>query len=173
MERREALKILAMASGSLVALPSWALGWNAKHIGIPSSVFTRAEEALISAVADTIIPEKDSIGALPVGVDRFLIRLLDRCYETDVQNNVKVQLKNLDDATRQAAGIGFTDCSQEQREKLLLTFSESPDENRREFFDLLKSETIRGFRTSQVVMEEYLGYELMPGHYDGNVDVDA
>ena len=37
----------------------------------------------------------------------------------------------------------------------------------------MKSETIRGFNTSQKVMQEYLGYKVAPGHYYGSVDVKA
>lgn len=173
MDRREALKILAMASGSLVALPSWALGWDKKSVALRSTVFTADEESLISAVSDTIIPEKNSVGALPVGVDNFLVRLLDQCYETDVQNNVKNQLKQLDESANQTAGNRFSACSQEERETLLLAFSDSEDKNKQAFFDLMKSETIRGFRTSQVVMEEFLGYELMPGEYNGAANVNV
>lgn len=173
MKRRDALKTIMMASGGLIALPSWAMGWNAKHMALPSSAFTEAEQTLISAVADTIIPEKDSIGALPVGVDKFLIRLFDECYEQDVQDNIKTQLKNLNEAAQNATGGEFPSGTQGQREEWLLTFSKSENPAQSEFFNLVKSETIRGFRTSQVVMEEYLDYEVMPGHYDGSVDVET
>jgi hypothetical protein len=43
----------------------------------------------------------------------------------------------------------------------------------KDFFDLMKSETIRGFNTSQKVMQDYLGYKVAPGHYYGSVDVKS
>lgn len=173
MDRREALKTLAIASGGLIALPSWAMGWNAKSISFQPSVFTETEQALIACVADTIIPEQNSIGALSVGVDQFLVRLFEQCYEEDIQENIKNRLKKLNDLSGQANDMAFEECSQLQREELLLAFSESEDEGDTDFFNLMKSETIRGFRTSQIVMQNYLKYDLMPGHYDGCVDIIA
>jgi hypothetical protein len=49
----------------------------------------------------------------------------------------------------------------------------STNKAEKDFFDLIKSETIRGFNTSQKVMQEYLGYKVAPGHYYGSVDVKA
>jgi hypothetical protein len=167
VNRREALKTLAVASGGLVALPGWAMGWSPERIPGLRSTFSAVEQATISAVADTIIPEKDSIGALALGVDRFLVALIERCYEVDVQQNVSTQLRVLDGLAREETGGSFRDGDRPQRERLLLSLRASDDSARRDFFDLMKAETIRGFRTSRVVMEQYLGYKVMPGFYDG------
>lgn len=172
MDRLEALKTLALASGALVTLPSWAMGWNDRNLLSYSSDFTPDEQALIANIADTIIPENDSIGALSVGVDKFLIRLIDQCYEDDVKKNVKTRLKALNGLALNTSGDPFGACRQQKREELLLTFSNSADEADKNFFNLMKSETIRGFRTSQVVMEDYLGYQVIPDYYNGFVDVN-
>lgn len=172
MKRREALKTISFATLGLVALPSCAREWASQEI--PSdSAFSSTEQKLITSVADTIIPEKDSIGAIPQGVDKFLIRLFDECYEEDVRNNIKQQLKNLDEIAIDSAGKPFADCSQTQREELLLTFEGSENESEKQFFELVKAETIRGFRTSEVVMKDYYGYSVMPGFYNGNADAEA
>lgn len=173
MKRREALKTLGFAAAGLVALPAWARGWNAQSITLVSSTFTPEEHALLSAVSETIIPEKDGLGAVPLGVDKFLIRLLDECYEEDTQDNIKMQLNELNKNAISSEGKGFADCSQAQREELLLSFSDSGNESEEIFFRLLKEETIRGFRTSQVVMEDYYRYSVVPGYYNGNADAEA
>lgn len=172
MKRREALKTIGFATLGLVALPSCAREWTSQEI--PSdSAFSSKEQKLISATADTIIPEKDSVGAIPQGVDKFLIRLFDECYEEDVRDNIKLQLSKLDEKAVDSSGNPFADCSQVQREELLLTFENSENEQEKQFFELVKAETIRGFRTSQVVMQEYHGYRVMPGFYNGNADAEA
>jgi hypothetical protein len=171
MNRREALRTLAIASGGLVALPDWAFGWTPAGIALPRSRFSAGEEATLSAIADTIIPEHDSLGALAVGVDRFLVRLIDQCYDEEVQENVRRQLRFLDRLAREETGAAFADVGQHQRERWLLSLESSEDPARRDFFELRKFETIRGFRTSQAVMEGYLGYTMMPGFYDGCADV--
>jgi myo-inositol catabolism protein IolC len=167
MNRREALRTLAAASGGLVALPDWAFGWRPEQLALAHSCFSAAEEAALSAVADTIIPEKDSIGAIAVGVDRFLVRLIDQCYDAEVQENVSRQLRFLERVAWEDTAATFREGSQQRRERWLLSLEASDDRARQDFFHLVKSETIRGFRTSQVVMEGYLGYTSMPGFYDG------
>lgn len=171
MNRRKALINLAVASGSLITLPAWmgcgSPGKPATHL----SSFSPPEQQLLAAITDTIIPAGNAIGALSVGVDKFLQRLIDKCYEKDVQDNVKAQLKQLATSAVTVYGKSFADCSQAQRQELLLRFSASAKKPEKDFFTLIKSETIRGFNTSQQVMQNYLNYKVAPGHYYGCVDV--
>jgi hypothetical protein len=161
------------ASGALISLPSWAEGWSPDKLAIDNSSFTFADQDLLASVADTIIPAGNSIGALSVGVDKFLQKLFQDCYEQDVQQNIKNQLAKLDSKAQSQFGKTFPACSQQQRQELLLVFSTSAEKSEKDFFDLVKSETIRGFNTSKEVMLDYLHYKVVPGHYYGCVDVNT
>ena len=171
MNRRESLKKLAFASGGLIALPAWAKEWSASDLTAHHSSFSFAEQDILSSVADTIIPAGNTIGALSVGVDKFLQKLIDKCYEKDVQDNVKIQLKGLENAGQATHGKSFVACDQLQRQDLLLKLSTSENKAGKDFFNLMKSETIRGFNTSKEVMVGYHKFKLVPGHYYGCVDV--
>ena len=138
---------------------------------IHQSSFSIAEQKLLASITDTIIPAGNRIGALSVGVDKFLQKLIDDCYEKDAQDNVKTQLKSLEELAKATNKKIFSECTQAQREELLLKLSTLPSKAEKDFFDLIKSDTIRGFNTSQKVMQEYLGYKVAPGHYYGSVDV--
>ena len=81
-----------MASGAFVSLPSWAEGWTLDNLSLGQSSFSLQEQGLLTSVADTIIPAGNSIGAVTVGVDKFLQKLFQDCYEQDVQTNIKNQL---------------------------------------------------------------------------------
>jgi hypothetical protein len=161
------------ASAGLIALPSWAEGWNTETLPAHLSVFSSTEQDVLAAVADTIIPPGDSIGALSVGVDKFLVALFDRCYEKDVQDNLKKQLNALDAVAQSTHGKNFATCDLDKRTKILLGFADSSEKEKSEFFELLKSETIRGFSTSKEVMVGYHNYKVAPGHYYGCVDVNS
>ena len=173
MDRRKAIKNLAIVSGGLITLPQWMVSCGVSDTTIHQTSFSIAEQKLLASITDTIIPAGNSIGALSVGVDKFLQKLIDDCYEKDAQDNVKTQLRSLDELSNGTNKKSFADCSQEQREGLLLKLSTSANKAEKAFFDLMKSETIRGFNTSQKVMQEYLGYKVAPGHYYGSVDVKA
>ena len=173
MNRRETLKQLLLASGGLIALPSWAREWKVTDLAAYSSSFTIAEQEILAAVADTIIPAGNAVGALSVGVDKFLQKLFDHCYESNVQENVKSQLAGLENSAQKRFAKSFSACDQNQRLELLLKLSVSEDKNEKDFFNLVKSETIRGFSTSKEVMSKYLKYKVAPGHYYGCVDVKS
>ncbi len=173
MNRRNTIKHLFAASGALIALPSWARSWSKASFGTFDSSFSKAEQEILSAVVDTIIPAGNAIGAKSVGVDLFLQKLFDRCYEQEVQNNVKNQLKALETKAQAGHQVSYAACPAVAREQLLLQFSNSEIKEEKDFFNLIKSETIRGFNTSEEVMVKYLKYKVAPGHYYGCVDVNA
>ncbi len=170
MNRRNALKTLAIASGGLITLPFWmGCGTDDKPATHLTS-FSFREQKLIAAVTDTIIPAASSVGALSMEVDKFLQKLIDDCYTKEVQDNVKTQLRELEISAKSSHKKSFADSSQSQRQQLLLSFSSSADKQKKDFFDLMKSETIRGFTTSKEVMQKYLNYKIAPGHYFGCVN---
>ena len=173
MDRRKALKNLVIVSGGLITLPQWMVSCGISDTATHHTSFSLAEQKILASITDTIIPAGKSIGALSVGVDKFLQKLIDDCYDKKAQDNIKSQLKALDDSSRSVHKNSFADCTQAQRETLLLKFSGSQKKDEKDFFDTMKSETIRGFNTSQKVMTEYLGYKVAPGHYYGSVDINA
>lgn len=171
MNRRDAIKTLMAATGGFLVLPAWAVRWNNADIPGHEGIFSELEFNLISAIADTFIPSNGEIGALSVEVDTFLAGLISVCYETDFQNDVKKHLHALDDSAQKSQGKSFVNCIQSEREKLLLAMDNEENENEHAFFSFMKSQSIRGFETSEKVMVKYHGYVMAPGFYDGNADV--
>ena len=173
MNRRETIKAMMAASGSLVALPSWAKDWSRAAIATHKTSFPADLQATLAAVVDTIIPHGNNIGALSVGVDKFLQKLIDDCFEKEVQDNIKRHLQLLEESSHALYQKSFNESDQVQREEMLLKFSVSEDPAQQDFFKVIKSETIRGFNTSREVMVNYLHFRQVPGHYYGCVDVNA
>jgi hypothetical protein len=173
MNRRNSLKTLVMASGGLIALPLWAREWSLSEITVHHSTFSFQEQNVLASVADTIIPAGNSIGALSVGVDKYLQKLFDKCYDKSTQDNIKLQLEGLETSATRAHARSFSACDQQQRQELLMNLSRSENQAEKDFFNLIKSETIRGFNTSREVMVTYHKYKPVPGHYYGCVDVKA
>jgi hypothetical protein len=171
MDRRKAIRNLAIATGGVITLPQWMISCGVSETTVHQTSFSNTEQKILASITDTIIPAGSSIGALSVGVDKFLQKIIDDCYEKTVQDNIKMQIKKLENSATATNKKAFADCTQMEREELFLKFSTSSVKEEKDFFDLLKSETIRGFNTSQKVMQEYLGYKVAPGHYYGSVDV--
>jgi hypothetical protein len=171
MDRRTAAKKLAIAYGGLITLPFWMTACGISNHDTHHSGFSLAEQSTLAGVADTIIPAANSVGALSVGTDKYLQKLIDDCYEQPVQDNVKKQLQALETAADKAYGRPFSGCTQQQREEMLLKWLHSSDKDEKAFADLMKTETIQGFSTSQKVMEDHFGYKVAPGHYYGCINI--
>lgn len=159
-----------MASAGLVSLPAWANGWSPDQIVLPP-LFTPDEQEILASATDTIIPQGDAIGALAVGVDKFLQRLISDCYKSEIQQNIKIQLNALNTSAESIHGLSYVSCDQLERQSILLTRSTSEDIAQKDFFDLIKRETIRGFRTSKEVLMKYYDFKVAPGHFYGCVDI--
>lgn len=173
MNRRSSLKAIIAAAGSVAVLPAWATEWSRTSLPPQLGDFSVTEQQMIASIADTIIPNGNGIGALSVGVDKFLVGLLENCYEPEVRKNVQKQVAELNSRAKTSAQREFPFCDQSAREELLQSFAGSSDEEAKAFFNLMKSETIRGFNTSKEVMLGYLKYKVVPGHYYGCVDATS
>ncbi len=177
MNRRDSLKNIAASTIGLAAFSTYLLSCKGStdttevKVETESAFFTDSEKSTLASIADTIIPAGNSIGALSVGTDKFLERLFEKCYEKDVQNNIKFQFVSIENSAKKAHGKAFSKCNQKQREEILLIFSNSEEEAEKSFFELMKSETIRGYKTSEEVMTKYLNYVMAPGFYKGCIDV--
>ncbi|WP_297335683.1 gluconate 2-dehydrogenase subunit 3 family protein [Algoriphagus sp.] len=174
MNRRKSLKIIGATgvgiAGLVLADWKWQLVDQLTHEGF----FSFQEEKLISAIADTFIPagipakspfsNPKPIGALSTGTDKYLIRLIEHCYEQEEQEMIKNQLAAL-------SKTNFLNQDQAGREEILLAMANSEVEEEKQFFALFKSQTITGFTTVKEVMVDYHGYQVAPGLFKGCVEL--
>ena len=173
MDRRNAIKNLTITTCAFITLPAWITSCGISDKQTHISSFTKKEQNTLASLADAIIPPGNSIGALAVGTDKYLQLIIDDCYEETVQKNVKEQIKHLDSFARNEYNNSFEDCTAPQRQEMLMKLSVSADQDQKDFFTLIKTETIKGFSTSQQVLENFLGYKIAPGYYHGCVPVQA
>jgi hypothetical protein len=173
VNRRNAVKKIAIVSGSLITLPAWMSCNSNDKATTHLSSFSSTEQELLASVTDTIIPAGNAIGALSVGIDKYLQKLFDNCFEKEIGDNVKAQLRGLDKSANNEYHKSFSKCDQQQRQGLLMKLATSNSKAEKDFFDLVKSETINGFNTSKEVMINYFNYKVAPGHYYGCVDLKA
>ena len=171
MERRVALKNLAVAAGSLVSLPAWANGWSKASVLPTQSYLSATESELLAALVDTILPTTDTPGAKALNVHLFVEKMVADCYEKPFQETFRNGLQAVDPLTTKQYGRSFITCDTPQRLSILRQFQASPNATEKEFFSTLKSLTIQGYTTSEYVMTKHLNYVMAPGHYYGCVAV--
>ena len=173
MDRRSALKNIAIATGSVITLPTWMVSCGVSDTDTHTSSFKPKHQEVLAAIADTIIPAGNAIGALSVGADKFIQKIIDDCHEPVVGDNARAQLSALDKFAEKQHDKPFADCTQQQRVDMLMKLDKSTNKDEKDFYHLMKTETIRAFNTSQQVLEGFHGYKVAPGFYNGCVPVQA
>jgi hypothetical protein len=171
MQRRTALKNVAATMGALVALPTWAKGWNGQSLP-KTTLLTPAEDNLLAEVVETIIPKTDTPGAKELGVHRFVQKMIADCYDQKAQENLTSGLDKLDPYSQQTFKKSFVEGTPQQRIHILEGMELSDDPARKAFFSMVKSLTIQGYMNSEYVMTNLTHYEMIPGRFHGCVPVE-
>lgn len=169
MNRRQAIKRTALLSGGMVFFKYSLLG-QASSLSVPASAtFGPKEESLLQLVVDTMIPTTDTPGAKDLGVDQFVLLMVNDCHSEKDQIAFYSGLHNLDAFTEKHFGQSFTLCDADTRVEALNSLSKSPDTapELQAFFKIAKSRTIQGYLESKYVMTEVLPHKMIPDPYDG------
>lgn len=173
LDRREALKRLAAGGAAIVGAPFWAealasaAAEHAAHYQQQAAaaswtpaVFTPAQNELVVALTERIIPETDTPGAAKAGVNRFIDAVLADRNPEDRQRFLD-GLAWVDARSERDHGAPFVKASQAQQVALLTAISgrEAADGDRAgaEFFQALKPLTVTGYYTSEVGLLEEIG----------------
>ncbi len=154
-----AAALWAQAGGTTWAALAPVAGWN------------EADEALLTAVGDTIIPETpDSPGAGAVGIGRFIAFTLEHVSSAGAAAGVREALRQIEAAARAAGGAGFAVLGREQREAVLTRHEATPVKaGTANGFRTLKELTLLGYFTSEPGATKALRYDPVPGAYRGSL----
>jgi hypothetical protein len=175
VNRREALRRLAVGGAAAAALPSWvetlsafaldhahthgqraaaaktAAAWKPK-------ILTPHQNSTVIAVTELIIPQTDTPGAKAANVNRFIDGVLaERATDERAAAEGKkfvAGLTALDDRAKSEFGKPFVDATPDQQTAMLTKLSTPPVD---EFFEAIKSMTIIGYYTSEVGMRQEMG----------------
>jgi len=170
VNRREALRRLAVGGAAAAALPSWvetlsafaldhahthgqraaaaktAAAWKPK-------VLTPHQNSTVITISELIIPQTDTPGAKAANVNRFIDGVLAERV-TDERTKFLAGLTALDERAKGEFGKPFVDATPDQQTAMLTKLSTPPVD---EFFEAIKSMTIIGFYTSEVGMRQEMG----------------
>lgn len=170
MQRRSALKRVAISVGGLLSLPAWASGWTPESIGHLSFV-SPDQEALLGSLVDTYIPQTTTPGAKALNVHRFALRMIQDCYEPQALTVLQQGLALTESTAQQAYNKPFLDCDATQRTDVLNRLSSSADPSAKSFIDLIKPLTIQGYMNSEYYMVNVQKFNMAPGFYHGCVPI--
>lgn len=176
MQRRSALKSVAITVGGLVSLPAWASGWTPNSLRSVSTIAID-DETLLGDIVETFIPETstgvsvDAPGAKSLKVHQFVMRMVSDCYGEPVRTTLQQGLVLTETTAQQIVGKAFAACDTPQRLNVLTALSVSADPVGKAFVDLVKRLTIQGYTNSEYYLVNVAKFNMAPGFYHGCVPV--
>ncbi|MGH7476751.1 MAG: gluconate 2-dehydrogenase subunit 3 family protein [Longimicrobiales bacterium] len=187
MNRRELLRVLGSAGalpflGALRPNDLLAAGeaLHARAAGAGALSFrylTAAEGAVVTAMAEAIIPETDTPGATAAGVPQFIDLIFGEWYDEQEREAFRAGLRDIDARSTVAHGNPYMETDEAARHQMLEGLeSESvllrgSNVRPAPFFATMKHLTLWGYYTSEVGAVQELGYETIPGQFNGCVPI--
>ena len=178
MDRRELLKLVALATGGIVIGGEFFLaGCKNKDAAVAGSGFSQDDIAFLDEVGETIIPKTSTAGAKEAEVGKFMTVFVNDCYEEADQKTFHEGIKKLDDACNKMHGHSFMKADATHRKELLTALDKEAKEyvkskkkeDPNHYFSMMKQLTLLGYFTSKPGLEQNFNYKQVPGKYDGAV----
>ena len=192
MERREALRLMGAASVfSVLSSDLFAATLQAQLAANKAGTLrtlSPAQNEIVVAMSDVMIPATDTPGAQAAKVNEFIDLILT---EWATEEETKIFLEGLSEADRKANalfGHGFAAASAMEQAAIVQEFDEELAASRNEalprqvrsweltlllpFFAQMRRFTLVGYYTSPVGQEQELKVEIIPGALHGCVPAE-
>ncbi len=181
MHRRQILSVLGTAAlaplfAPLSARERWAAGTRLHDQTVRQAggrALSPAQMALVTALADTVIPRTDSPGAVDVGAPAFVDLLLAEWYPDQERQEILAGLDAWDARCREAQGNSFAALDEKGRIAFLTVVDVETGTagSPAAAYVAIKSAIVFGYVTSRQVAEAQRTTPIIPGRFDGCVPV--
>jgi hypothetical protein len=190
MERREALKALAILTGGAVLVPSCNFFKEDILVAYKNLQVTPSLQQLLALVAETIIPAGKTKGAADLAVQDFILVMVNDCLDAEQRKKFMQGLNGFNDYSKKVGDKSFSKLTPEEKTKVVetgLTMKTDPDfkapanededdktereneESVPDFLKITKRFNIQGFMMSQYIQTEVKPFKLIPDHYEKTV----
>ncbi|MFN3849812.1 MAG: gluconate 2-dehydrogenase subunit 3 family protein [Spirosomataceae bacterium] len=168
MNRREAIQRVTLMLGGVMSAPLMA-GAMGEVLYTGESVAVAADqEALITELADVIIPTTSTPGAKAAGVQKFIIRVMRDCYVKADQDKFYNGLAKFEEGCKFAYGKNFVELSADEKKDAVKKMTVADKDT----FLRLKELTITGYFTSEIGATQALAYLPIPGRFDACIPLE-
>lgn len=176
MNRREILKLTALATGVAVSAPLLSTLLSGCQTPLPDkdadyklAFFNKEEFSLVRDLVDTILPKTDSPAASDVGVHRMIDNMVGNVYEGDNQSNYKKGFTALyNHLSGKEVKNPFSKMEAKDKLAAIKGINDSSDEamkdTKKALLDL-RQQTVAYYLSTEEIAKNYLTYLPVPGEY--------
>jgi hypothetical protein len=185
MDRREALRQVALLTGAAISMPFAAAILQGCESGAGSAVgeglkyMTQKQFDVFNEVAERIMPKTDTPGAKDAGVTNFIDRMLGEYYPAEDSKKYTTAIDDFDKTCETANGKSFTAMTDEERDAYLKTVenqaykdAEGGKDTKDIFWFAAKQGTLMAFFLSEPGATKVLQHVAVPGVYQGCVPLN-
>jgi hypothetical protein len=178
MNRRHALRHIALISGGLALIPSCDFSKEDILSAYENLKITPSQKFLLGAISDTIIPGGEIKGGLNLEVHDFILVMVNDCFTQENQEKFSTGLAAFSDFVKETTGKKFEELSTKEKEQFILDAAKLEGDDTEEgmrkaaiayFINSAKRFTIQGYMASEYIQTEIIPYSLIPGEYNGAV----
>jgi len=183
MDRRSALKQMAIAAGGMALLPSCDLGPERVAVALDNLQLDVNQQDLLARICEIIIPSaENSPGAETLDLYRFVLVMVDDCHPQEEQDVFASGLKQVETFAKKHLDKSFSRDDQAANEALLaelMNLEEVPEaaqaslKDVQAFLALARRYTVQGYMSSEYFMTEKFPYKLVPGPYQACVSTEG
>jgi hypothetical protein len=193
LDRRAVLRLLA-ASTALPIFPAGALAtFRGIHNSLPAApslkAFNEHQNATAVAMADLILPTTETPGAKDVRVNEFMDHIVADWYTDEERALFLAGLADVDKKTQALFQKDFVDAGPTQQAEILRALGDelagaletvadgprgyrgSTPEPEGTFYLMFRQLTLTGYFTSEAGFTQALHEEIIPGKFDGCVQI--
>ncbi|WP_192347366.1 gluconate 2-dehydrogenase subunit 3 family protein [Algoriphagus sp. Y33] len=177
MNRRIALRHLALISGGLALIPSCDFSAEDILAAYNNLKVTASQKQLLGEISDAIIPAGELKGALDLEVPDFILVMVNDCLSSENQTLFTSGLAAFSDFAKNQGGKKFGKLSTKEKENLIQAGIDlQPAENAEGekdsavsyFLNTTKRLTMQGYMASEYIQTEIIPFSLIPGPYNGS-----
>jgi len=192
MDRRDMLRLLATGAALQLSPVRLQALRHARALllhEVRQSTLDSGHKATVTAMAELIIPRTKTPGATDVGVPDFIDLMVTEWYTDEDRALFLSGLAEVDSRSEKLFGNKFVACTGPQQADILTALGEQmiaeanslPDdasrdlgkapEPKKNFYHMFRHLTLTGYYTSEAGATKELGYEIIPGEYNGCADL--
>src|SRR5258705_2847243 len=120
MDRRELLKLVALATGTAFIGGEFFLSGCQNPEAGPSMEFSQDDVAFLDEVGETILPKTNTPGAKDAKIGAFMQIMVNDCYTASEQKAFHTGIQQLNDECKKMHNESFMKATPEQRKSLLI-----------------------------------------------------
>ncbi|WP_439483201.1 gluconate 2-dehydrogenase subunit 3 family protein [Cyclobacterium plantarum] len=178
MDRRSAMKQLAVLTGGVFMIPSCDFSEEAILQAYQNLNITASQKALLTQITNTIFPGTTLKRAEEIQLQDFVLVMCNDCLKENQQQSFVAGLKQWDEFTKQNFGQAFSKMDQkEAADSIRQTMSmeaapESDAALMAKFLAITKQFALQGYLNSEYFMTEIKPYELVPARFFGSKKIE-